>query len=92
MSDQISEKMARKLTEALAFEQAGKDMIFKAWESAGLIEKSKLDEARERLRRVCLHKKADDPYRKGFEDATKHFEAAITEILEGRECSYTSSL
>jgi len=94
MSDQISEKMARKLARQVAdytcYEQADKrdaeSRCMRAWRSAGLIKPSKLDEVREWVRDMKPAAGAEySLYYNGVRDAAELFEAAITEILEERE-------
>jgi len=94
MSDQISEKMARKLARQLAdytcYEQADKSesesRCMRAWRAAGLIKPSKLDETREWVRDMKPATGAEySLYYNGVRDAAELFEAAITEILEERE-------
>ena len=93
MRDQISEKMARKLARQVAdytcYEQAdqfdAEARCMRAWRAAGLIKPSKLDEAREWVRRMDVCHKGDSSYVDGARDAAERFEAAITEILEERE-------
>ena len=87
MSDQISEKMARKLakhtptlTEAAMVDR---------WRAAGLIKPSKLDEAREWVRKAAVYNHGESSWEighvDGVRDTAERFEAAITEILEERE-------
>ena len=94
MSDQISEKMANKIF--YANEQfnaaglcSGRERFISALKHFGLIKPSKLDEAREwcdNARGTIVHDgEYDDGYRTGVLAAEARFEAAITEILEGRE-------
>lgn len=94
MSDQISEKMARKLARQVAdytcYEQADQSeseaRCMRAWRAAGLIKPSKLDEAREWVRDVQPAVASEySSYYNGVCDAAERFEAAITEILEERE-------
>jgi len=86
MSEQISEKMARKLAKTIG---ADGGHIVGSWRAAGLIKPSKLDEAREwcdNARGTIVHDgEYDDGYRTGVLAAEARFEAAITEILEERE-------
>ena len=99
MSDQISEKMARKLARQVAdytcYEQADQSeseaRCMRAWRSAGLIKPSKLDVAREWVKQKSIYPTEPDNsswevgYVVGVRDAAERFEAAITEILEERE-------
>ena len=90
MSDQISEKMARKIYDAQKNYDApglcsGWERFFGACKSAGLIKPSKLDEAREFVRKVRADVTLHTAYREAVEDAEGFFEAAITEILEDRK-------
>ena len=92
MSDQISEKMARKLARQVAdytcYEQAdqldAEARCMRAWRAAGLIKLSKLDEVREWVRDMKPAAGAEySLYYNGVRDAAELFEKAITEILEG---------
>ena len=94
MSDQISEKMARKLARQVAdytcYEQAdqldAEARCMRAWRAAGLIKLSKLDEVREWVRDMKPAAGAEySLYYNGVRDAAELFEAAITEILEERD-------
>ena len=97
MSDQISEKMARKLARQVAdytcYEQAdqldAESRCMRAWRSAGLIKPSKLDEAREWVRKAAVYNHGESPWEighvDGVRDTAERFEAAITEIMEERE-------
>ena len=99
MSDQISEKMARKLARQVAdytcYEQAdqldAESQCMRAWRSAGLIKPSKLDVAREWVKQKSIYPTETDnsPWEvghvDGVRDTAERFEAAITEILEERE-------
>lgn len=90
MSDQISEKMARKIYDAQKNYDAaglcsGWERFFGACKGAGLIKPSKLDEAREFVRKVRADDNLDTAYREAVEDTEGFFEAAITEILEERK-------
>ena len=94
MSDQISEKMARKLArqigEYTCYEQAdqldAEARCMRAWRAASLIKPSKLDEARA----WCLNTQNRatayplDVIR-ALQTLREKYEAAITEILEERE-------
>ena len=88
MSDQISEKMARKILAICGyyiaeFEKQEKFIIDRL-RGNGLIKPSKLDEARE----FCRNARAaysNTVYLEGVESAESRFEDAITEILEERE-------
>ena len=89
MSDQISEKMARKIYDAQKNYDApglcsGWERFLGACKGAGLIKPSKLYEARE----FCRNARAAYPntsYLNGVEAVWSRFEAAITEILEERK-------
>jgi hypothetical protein len=90
MSDQISEKMARKIYDAacLAVELGGdgEDTFITNLRAAGLIKKSALDEARE----WCLDtQNMATVYQvdviQALQSLREKYEAAITEILEERE-------
>ena len=97
MSDQISEKMARKLARQVAdytcYGQTdqldAESRCMRAWRSAGLIKLSKLsklNEVREWVRNMKPAAGAEySLYYNGVCDAAERFEAAITEILEERE-------
>jgi hypothetical protein len=95
MSDQISEKMARKIYDAacLAVELGGdgEDTFITNLRAAGLIKPSKLDEAREWVKQKSIYPTEPDNsswevgYVVGVRDTAERFEAAITEILEERE-------
>ena len=88
MSDQISEKMARRVYEIFCVPRnqysGGADGFVTRLRAAGLIKPSKLDEAREFCRdaRVAY---PNTSYLNGVDAAESRFEAAITEILEERE-------
>lgn len=96
MSDQISEKMARKLARQVAdytcYEQADKSesesRCMRAWRSAGLIKPlklTKLNEVREWVRGLKQAAGAEySLYYNGVRDTAELFEAAITEILEDK--------
>ena len=86
MSDQISEKMARKYYSAGTSGEWAEleDEFIANLKCKGLIKPSKLDEARE----FCRNARAaysNTEYLEGVESAESRFEAAITEILEARE-------
>jgi len=93
MSDQISEKMARRVYEIFCVPKnqysGGADGFVARLRSADLIKPSKLDEARvwcDSVRGTIVHDgEYDDGYRTGVLAAEARFEAAITEILEERE-------
>lgn len=95
MSDQISEKMARKIYDAacLAVELGddGEDTFITNLRAAGLIKPSKLDVAREWVKQKSIYPTETDnsPWEVGHVDGVRQtaelFEAAITEILEERE-------
>jgi len=96
MSDQISEKMARKLAHQVAvtcYEQAdqfdAESRCMRAWRVAGLIKLSnlsKLNEVRKWVRDMKPAAGAEySLYYNGVRDAAELFEAAITEIMEERE-------
>ncbi len=96
MSDQISEKMARKLARQVAdytcYEQAdqleSESRCMRAWRAANLIRSSKLDEAREfcqNARETMVHGGGyGDGYRTGVLAAEARFEAAIAELEESK--------
>jgi len=86
MSDQISEKMARKYYSAGTSGEWSEleDEFIANLKRKGLIKPSKLYEARE----FCRNARAAYPntsYLNGVEAVWSRFEAAITEILEERE-------
>ena len=91
MSDQISEKMARKYYSAGTSGEWAEleDEFIANLKRKGLIKPSKLDEAREwcdNARGTIVHDgEYDDGYRTGVLAAEARFEAAITEILEERK-------
>ena len=94
MSDQISEKMARKLARQLAeytcYEQSdqldAESRCMRAWRSAGLIKPSKptkLNEVRKWVRDVKPAAGAEySLYYNGVRDTAELFEAAIAELFE----------
>ena len=101
MSNQISEKMARKLARQVAdytcYEQAdqseSESRCMRAWRAAGLIKSSKLDEARD-MHKHFSEKINDGPeFRangrwvsiQAYNRLAHRYEQAITEILEERE-------
>ena len=85
MSDQISEKMARRVYEIFCVPKnqysGGADGFVARLRSADLIKPSKLDEAREWCRNARVAY-PNTTYLEGIESAESRFEAAITEILE----------
>ena len=97
MSEQISEKMARKLAWVVAKymyhnPDAQPDDVERQindWRSAGLIKPSKLDEVREWCKNICdaglrdgdTATEYDEAYRQGVMATEAKYEAAITEIL-----------
>ena len=90
MSDQISEKMARKYYSAGTSGEWAEleDEFIANLKCKGLIKPSKLDEAREWVREneyARGSKETHRSYAAGVRDCASHFEAAITEILEERE-------
>ena len=81
MSEQISEKMARKLAKTIG---ADGGHIVGSWRAAGLIKPSKLDEARAWVRENEYARGSEETHRSyatGVRECASHFEAAITEIL-----------
>ena len=98
MSDQISEKMARKIYDAQKNYDApglcsGWERFFGACKSAGLIKPSKLKEVREWCKNICdaglrdgdTATEYDEAYRQGVMATEAKYEAAITEILKDRK-------
>ncbi len=96
MSDQISEKMGRKLAHQIAEytcngqerKSSIEERCMKAWRAANLIRSSKLDEAREfcdNARGTIVHGGGyGDGYRTGVLAAEARFEAAIAEMEESK--------
>ena len=93
MSDQISEKMARKILAICGyyiaeFEKQEK-LIIDRLRGNGLIKPSKLDEAREWVKNEghfgCSSQVHYRSYHSGLSACAEKYEAAITEILEARE-------
>ena len=89
MSDQISEKMARKLAKVASHGTFHEEDCIGVWRAAGLIKLSKLDEAREWVAQKSIYPTETDNspweigYVDGVRDTAERFEEAITEILEG---------
>ena len=92
MSDQISEKMARKVYEIFCVPKnqysGGADGFVARLRSADLIKPSKLDEVREWVRENEYARGSEETHRSyatGVRACASHFEDAITEILEERK-------
>lgn len=93
MSDQISEKMARKLAKVASHGTFHEEDCMGVWRAAGLIKPSKLDEARD-MHKHFSEKLDDGPeFRangrwvsiQAYNRLAHMYEQAITEILEERE-------
>jgi len=86
MSDQISEKMARKYYSAGTSGEWAEleDEFIANLKRKGLIKPSKLDEARAWVRENEYARGSEETHRSyatGVRECASHFEAAITEIL-----------